>query len=88
MTNYSDNPAHVRIDYFKGKHGKWSTSATLDMEQLYDQGASPKDAILRAMVRDPGFRNWLAFKEGTIVVLQPFHIRAEPVLIRLPIDLI
>ena len=46
MTNYSDNPSHVRIDAFRGS-GKWYLSEMVDMTGFYE--LPPMEAVKRAV---------------------------------------
>lgn len=76
MTHYSDNPGMVRVDYFK-PGGKWAYTHVVDMYNYWDL-PSVHDAVRNAL-RDAGRvtdENYY-----TIVVLEPFHKHAHPVMI-------
>jgi hypothetical protein len=48
MTNYSENPGSVRVDYFKPS-GKWYMTEALDMSGFYDHGIYPGEAVRAAL---------------------------------------
>lgn len=79
MTNYSVNPGHVRIDFFK-ESGKWYMTEVLDMSKDYDTGITPKDAVISAMRRTERHDALLNNKDFHIVVLEPYHKSAYPVM--------
>lgn len=74
MTNYSENPGMVRVDYFKTS-GKWYMTEACDMSEFWDHGISPHDAIEAALRKS---RRWLP--HFTMVVLEPYHKSAYPVM--------
>ncbi len=73
MTNYSDNPGHVRVDYFKAS-GKWYMTETLDMNEFYDRWDIHK-AIQYAMQEQEMWR-----PHFTQVILHPYHQNAHPIM--------
>lgn len=74
MTNYSDNPGMVRVDYFKAS-GKWYMTEAHDMSDFWDHGLWVGEAV-EAALRKAG--RWLP--HFTIVVLEPYHKNAYPVM--------
>lgn len=75
MTNYSDNPGMVRVDYFK-ESGKWYMTDAVDMSLVYDY-TSIHAAVEAAIIEHRG-----ALPHFNIVVLEPYHKNAHPVMIR------
>lgn len=78
MTHYSDNPAHVRVDFFKPENGTWYMTEVLDMSGLYNELLGPYEAVAKALAktRHNGLlHNWI------ILVQEPYHINAYPVLL-------
>lgn len=73
MTNYSDNPNMVRVDYFKPS-GKWYMTEAHNMGDFYNE-PFVHDAVRKALERDG---RWLP--HFTIVVLEPYHKNAYPVM--------
>lgn len=75
MTNYTENPGSVRVDYFKAS-GKWYMTESVDMTDFWDHGATPHDAIEAALRKSA---RWLP--HFTMVVLEPYHRSAYPVML-------
>ena len=75
MTNYSINPGKVRVDYFKAS-GKWYMTEEIDMSDVYDYD-NILGAVTAAIVNERG-----ALPPFNIVVLEPYHRHAHPVMIR------
>jgi hypothetical protein len=53
--NYSDNPGHVRVDYFKPDWGKWYMTEVIDMtpfwnETYEDKLNLPHQAVRKAII--------------------------------------
>ena len=80
MTNYSDNPGMVRVDFFKPS-GKWYMTEALDMYDFWDCGITPHDAVIAALEKSG--RNLTHF---TRVVLEPYHRSAYPVMLVAEVD--
>ena len=76
MTNYSNNPGSVRVDFFK-ESGKWYMTEDVDMSEFWDFGTGPHDAVTAAL--EAKGRN---FKHFTRVVLEPYHKLAYPVMLK------
>lgn len=76
MTNYSDNPGMVRVDFFN-ESGKWYMTESVDMSDFWDYGIIPHDAVNAAL--DAKGRN---LKHFTRVVLEPYHKSAYPVMLK------
>lgn len=74
MTNYSDNPGMVRVDYFKPS-GKWYMTEALDMYDFYNE-LSVYAAVEKALVRDGRY-----LRHFDIIVMEPYHRNAYPVMI-------
>lgn len=74
MTNYSNNPGMVRVEFFK-PNGKWYMTEAHDMSEFWDYGIIPHDAV-KAALEKAG--RWLP--HFTIVVLEPYHKSAYPVM--------
>jgi hypothetical protein len=73
MTNFSINPGMVRVDYFKDS-GKWYMTEEHDMSGHWDD-AFVQDAVRRTL-KEAG--RWLP--HFTMVVLEPYHRSAFPVM--------
>ena len=76
MTNYSNNPGSVRVDFFK-ESGKWYMTEAVDMSEFWDFGNTPHDAVTAAL--EAKGRN---LKHFTRVVLEPYHKSAYPVMLK------
>lgn len=74
MTHFSDNPGKVRVDYFRPS-GKWYMTESHDMSGQYHT-TDIRQAV-EQMLRNAG--RWLP--HFTIVVLEPYHQYAHPVMI-------
>lgn len=78
MTNYSDNPGMVRVDFFKPR-GKWYMTEAHDMSEEWYTG-TPADALAKVLSasrpESPDF--WRHF---TVVCLEPYHRFEYPVMI-------
>lgn len=74
MTNYSENPGMVRVDYFK-ESGKWYMTEAVDMSEFWDYAITPSDAV-QAALKKAG--RWLP--HFNIVALEPYHKSAYPVM--------
>ena len=72
--NYSDSPGMVRVDYFKPS-GKWYMTEAHDMSEFYNEG-SVYTAVEKTLVRDGRY-----LRHFDIVVLEPYHFQAFPVMI-------
>lgn len=76
MTNYSDNPGMVRVEYFKPS-GKWYMTEAIDMSAHWDD-AYVWDAVKASLDdsrpdKSPGW-----WKHFTVVCLEPYHKSAYP----------
>jgi hypothetical protein len=74
VTHYSDNPGHVRADFFK-KSGKWYMTETIDMSDYYFE-LDIYEAVRKALA-DAN----LAKTHFTIVILEPYHQNDYPICI-------
>jgi hypothetical protein len=74
VTHYSDNPGHVRADFFK-ESGKWYMTETINMEPYYNE-LDIFVAVKKALV-DSGRGDTTLM----VVVLEPYHRNAYPVCI-------
>lgn len=94
MTHYSENPGHVRAEFFRPS-GKWYATAVLDMSDLYwstcggpDQ---PEGQRCVAWPHTPGrflhdaidvaWRTLDHYLDMTCVVSEPYHENGYPVLL-------
>lgn len=77
MTNYSNEPGHVRIDFFKPESGKWYMTEMLDMSDFYHEGIGPHDAVRAALAKTRHGAD--AEKRWVIVVLEPYCENAHPI---------
>lgn len=80
MTHYNDNPGMVRVDYFK-PGGKWYMTEAIEMPDAEYSAPNIHEAVRRSLDasrpdREPGW--WSQF---TVVVLEPYHQHAHPVMI-------
>jgi hypothetical protein len=78
MTNYSDNPGNVRVDFFKPS-GKWYMTEQYDMSKFYHTGPTPIDAVT-AMLED-SLRGRSLMRQFIVVVLEPYHDKSYPVVL-------
>ncbi len=84
MSNYSDDPESVRVDFFK-LSGKWYTTESVKME-IYSSVIAPvRDALIEALVKH------LKKPDGSIrfagmwaVCLNPYHEHAHPQMVKVP----
>ena len=76
MTNFSNNPGHVRVEFFK-PGGKWYMTEQWDMSNYYKRGATPIDAVLEMLNASERGRKLLP--QFIIVVQDPYHDLAYPV---------
>lgn len=80
--NYSENSDSVRVDYFKPS-GKWYMTEALDMSGYWDE-ASVYSAVIKSLDDAWNLRHGgrpSAWRQFTIVVLEPSHRNAYPVMI-------
>lgn len=75
---YSENPGHVRIDFFKPDTSKWYMEEMLDMSGEYN-APHAYAAVRNALATTRHGR--LAEKRWLIVVLKPYHVNAHPVML-------
>lgn len=73
MTNYSDNPGNVRVDYFKPS-GKWYMTEQHDMTDFWEE-PNVHDAVRKTLERDGRF-----LRQFDIIVLEPYHQSAYPIM--------
>jgi hypothetical protein len=78
MTNYSENPGHVRIDFWKPESGNWYMTEMLDMSDEYD-ATHVYAAVRNALAKTRHGR--LADKRWIITVAEPYHVNAHPVML-------
>lgn len=77
--NYADSPASVRVDFFK-ESGKWY--CTEAVEWLHYDGAAIHEAF-RAALRDHLLEDGrLRLEEMTAVCLEPYHVHAHPLMMK------
>ena len=76
MTHYSENSGSVRVDYFKPS-GKWAYTNSVDMSDYWDV-PSVHDAVRSAILDAFGVLDESYY---TIVVLEPYHKHAHPIMI-------
>lgn len=95
MTNYSINPGHVRVDFFK-PGGKWYMTERIDMSRFYhsrsfyDQGMSGVGGPLHNAVDAAGYTQFqgtwvISRKQFITVVLEPYHDLSHPIIL-MPAD--
>lgn len=74
--NYSADPGMVRADVFK-PDGKWYETIALDMGAYYNSGIAPHYAVHQALLDANHYKpeKWI------IVVPEPYHVSAYPVLL-------
>lgn len=75
--NYSQRPGMVRVDFFKPS-GKWKETVAMDMSGVYDFDLI-HDAVRTALRNNFG-DGVEAFKGLTMVILEPYHKNAHPIL--------
>jgi len=76
MTHYSENPGHVRFDFFKPESGRWYMTEMIDMSDDYNAPtvyAAVRDALSRTRHGRHAEKRWL------IVILTPYHESAYPI---------
>ena len=72
--NYSDNPGHCRVDFFK-ESGKWYDTVTIDMSSLYNEPFI-HNAVKFAVHQAVGKR----YIGMWAVCLKPYHKNEYPVM--------
>jgi hypothetical protein len=82
--NYSNNPGHVRVDFFKlnqGRPTKWYCTEAVDMTGFYDEPLI-HDAFTAALIRHFGSTPRL----GGMVAFcpEPFHMNGHPICVIVP----
>jgi len=81
MTNYSDQPGKVKIDFYK-PGGKWYMTEVLDMSQVY---LVPDifQALSNAMDQTFGQQRAEGLKNQFVVVVdEPYHKNAYPLMLQ------
>jgi hypothetical protein len=79
MPNYSDNPGHVRVDFYKPS-GKWYMTEQLTMGDGYNGPIF--DALEAALVRTFGEKRAERLRAQYIIVVQePYHANAFPLML-------
>lgn len=76
MTNYSNNPGMVRVEFFK-PGGKWYMTEAWDMSNYYNAGPTPIDAAI-IMFKD-NERGRKLLPQFIVVIMDPYHKNAYPV---------
>lgn len=74
MTHYNENPGMVRVDYYK-PGGKWYMTEAHDMSEFYDE-RDIYEAVRKTLIRDGRY-----LTHFTIVVAQPYHKNAYPIML-------
>ena len=74
--NYTENSGSVRMDVFK-PDGKWYETVALDMGAYYNTGITPHHAVHEALLE----ANHYLPDRWIIVVPEPYHVSAYPVLL-------
>ena len=80
MTNYSDNPGSVRVDYFKPS-GKWYMTEAIKMSDYFYKEIDIHRAVASALDASRPDRNAGWWKQFTVVVNEPYHKNAYPIMI-------
>lgn len=96
MGNFSIDPAHVRVDVFKGEGqpSKWVETAMLDMREHYND-VDLHAAVLLCWVEQQSTRT-LSHNGGNedfvisvrlrgcwLVCLEPYHINEHPIILKI-----
>lgn len=76
MSNYSENAAMCRVDFFK-ESGKWYTTEAINFS-CCDWSSSPVDALKEALMKQIGTK----YSGMTAVCLEPYVEHSFPVIIR------
>ena len=74
MTHYSNNPGMVRVDYFKAS-GKWYMTEAVDMSNYWDGSLFIHDAVRLALQHEGLWK-----PHFTMVILEPYHENAYPIM--------
>jgi len=74
MTHYNDNPGMVKVDYYK-PGGKWYMTEAHDMSDFYNE------PDIHKAVREMLARDGRLLTHFTIVVDEPYHKNAYPVML-------
>ena len=77
--NYSEKPGMVRFDFFKS-NGKWYMTEAVDMEGFYNE-TFVQDAVKKAFAKDCRDSGREPHNNFTIVVTEPYHHGAYPVML-------
>jgi hypothetical protein len=87
MTNYSNNPAHVRGELFSPS-GKWRYTITIDMTGFYHATEIHKTVVEAARQTPSSLRGVVdgavsSKSDYILVVPDPYHKNAYPIMIHL-----
>lgn len=84
MTNYSDTPGMVRMDFYQPRPaggGKWYTTEAVDMTAYYGEDLL-EEAIRKSLVDH--FDGKTRLRGMIAVVAEPYHRNAHPMMVRVP----
>ena len=76
MSGYSDNPAMVRVDFFK-ESGKWYTTEAVEWLDYNGEIFAAFEASLRHHLGDRLRGMWA-------ICVEPYHARAFPLMVKVP----
>lgn len=80
MTNYSENGASCRFEFFKAS-GKWYMTEAVDMTGFYNIDIGPRDGVIAAWVKRCESLGREPHDDFHIVVSEPYHKNAYPVML-------
>ena len=75
--NYSNNPNHVRVDFFK-ESGKWFDTVEIPWLEEYYEDGDIHDALIRSIHAKIGF----SYSGMDAVCLEPYHKYSHPIMLR------
>ena len=79
MSHYCDDPASVRVDFFKPS-GKWYMTEAVPWKEPYNGGGQLQDHFRAALKKALQGRG-----NGLLAVcLEPYHENAYPVMVTIP----
>ena len=74
MSHYSNNPSHIRVDFFKPS-GKWYTTEVLIFDSYYSNDEAITDTFKRCL-----YQQFPQFESYNAVTLEPYHEHEHPLM--------
>ena len=79
MSHFSNDPGHVRVDFFK-QSGKWYTTEQVEMKDWKGKECTIHEALVNALDR---LENGDPYCRGMqVICLDPYHEHSHPICIK------